>query len=170
MTSGFSAKLEGLRDVRKLLQELPPSVSKRAVRDAMIDAADVFADDAVSRVPVRDGRLRDSMVRTWRIVKEQARGSRKPGKEETRAFVGPNYSRTDAAKKGYAPHAHLVEWGTGPRYTKTGKYLGIADPQPFMRPAFDTQKDVYIKFVSASILFKVEKALARFRKRKLKAK
>lgn len=164
------AKIEGLDHIREVLRELPAAAEKRAVRDAMIDAADVFADDAAARVPVREGRLKDSIVRTWRIIKSQERGTRKAGKEGARAFVGPNYSRTQASAKGYAPHGHLVEFGTGPRYTKDGAYRGEAAPQPFMRPAFDSKKGEFIRNFSAVLLGKIEKAVARMRKKQAKGK
>lgn len=166
----FKAKIEGIDHIRTVLQELPKSTEKRAVRDAMVDAADVFVDDAVARVPVREGRLRDSIVRTWRIIKSQERGTKKPGKDGARAFVGPNYSRTAASSKGYAPHGHLVEYGTGPRYTKAGAYRGETPAQPYMRPAFDTQKGTYIRNFSAALLERIDKAVARLRKKQAKAR
>lgn len=43
------------------------------------------------------------------------------------AVVFPNYGR--------APHAHLVEFGTGPRFDSNNKYVGEAPAQPFMGPA-----------------------------------
>lgn len=158
---GFSAKLDGIDHIRTVLKELPKSTEKRAVRDAMIEAADVFANDAAARAPVDEGRLRDSIVRTWRIIKSQLAGTRKPGKDGVRAFVGPNYSRTESSDKGYAPHAHLVEFGTGPRKGGTG----VMPAQPFMRPAFDTQKQPFMTKFSKSLVEMVDKAVARLRRK-----
>lgn len=36
-----------------------------------------------------------------------------------------------------APHAHLVEFGTGPRYHASGKYVGQMPAQPFFRESID---------------------------------
>lgn len=172
----LKVKLEGIDHIRTVLRELPKAAEKRAVREAMIESADVFANDAAARAPVDDGALRDSIVRTWRIIKSQERGTRKPGKDGARAFVGPNYSRTAAASKGYAPHAHLVEYGTGPRYTlgrkskPKGVYSGEGPPKPFMRPAFDSQKGQFISDFTGVLLERINKAVARLRKKQAKGK
>ena len=44
-------------------------------------------------------------------------------------MVGVNYNK--------APHAHLVEFGTGPRYHASGKYVGQMPAQPFFRRSID---------------------------------
>jgi len=44
-------------------------------------------------------------------------------------MVGVNYRR--------APHAHLIEFGSGPRYHASGKYVGQMPAQPFFRRSID---------------------------------
>lgn len=47
-------------------------------------------------------------------------------------------------KKKKAPHRHLVEYGTGPRYQKkSGRYVGRMSAQPFMEPAERSQEASY---------------------------
>ena len=36
-----------------------------------------------------------------------------------------------------APHAHIVEFGTGPRYHASGKYVGQMPANPFFRRSID---------------------------------
>ena len=36
-----------------------------------------------------------------------------------------------------APHSHLVEFGTGPRYHASGKYVGQMPADPFFRRSID---------------------------------
>ena len=53
-----------------------------------------------------------------------------------------NYPRSAAATvdRKIAPHAYIVEYGTKPRYQKSGRYTGIGPAIPFFRPAVDTNK------------------------------
>ena len=53
-----------------------------------------------------------------------------------------NYPRSAAAAvdRKIAPHAYIIEYGTKPRYQKSGRYTGIGPAIPFFRPAVDTNK------------------------------
>ena len=76
------------------------------------------------------------------------------------ASAAPHQSFKDAVstkplprKKGYpavtlmglvhsrAPHAHLVEFGTGPRYQPSGKYVGSMPANPFFRWSVDASRN-----------------------------
>ncbi len=164
------ATLSGIPDLKASLRDLSKSQTKSAVRVAMIDAAADIADSAASKAPVDQGALGDSLVRTARIIRSQAKDSRRPEKEEVRVFVGPNYARSEAGSKGYAPHAHLVEFGTGPRWHESGKYVGQMPAKPFMRPAFDAEVKPYIRKIGEALLLSIEQAVERARTKRGRAK
>jgi HK97 gp10 family phage protein len=53
-----------------------------------------------------------------------------------------------------ASHAHLLEFGTGPRYVKNYrgkggvKFVGAVQPRPFMIPTFEAEKENVEKILS----------------------
>jgi len=57
--------------------------------------------------------------------------------------------------------AHLVEFGTGPRYQKNGKYVGEMPAQPFLRPAFDAEAGPTIERLKPILMTEIEKAVQR---------
>jgi hypothetical protein len=71
-------------------------------------------------------------------------------------YVGANASRY-----GGTPHAHLIEFGTGPRYQKGGRFTGAVPPQPMLQPAWDMHKGQMLEGLGASIMAELEKSLAR---------
>jgi len=159
----LSLKLTGIDNIQDMLAELPKATNKNVVRRAMMDAAEPMAEHAADLAPVLGGDLSEGITVTTQIVKSQADDTRRPGKDEVRAFVGANYR---PGTDGYAPHAHLVEFGTGERQHKSGKSVGQMPAQPFMRPAFDGGKDTFISRFSTALLEQVNKAVARFRRKK----
>lgn len=71
-------------------------------------------------------------------------------------YVGP----VDDDGQG-APHAHLVEFGTGPRFHKSGKFVGAVMADPFMRPAWDAQSSTMIADLGRLVWQDIEKTLSR---------
>ena len=88
-----------------------------------------------------------SSTSVWAMNTSASKGT---GKNARKLIVSKNLSRRQ--KKGArvpksvrvvyvgvrpSPVAHLIEFGTGPRYTKKGAYRGQMKASPYMRPAFD---------------------------------
>lgn len=158
-------KISGIDGVLEALAELKKATAKNVVKRAVIEAAQPMADDAKAKAPRDEGDLAEGISVTPQIVAAQAQYSRKPGKEEVRAFVGPNYK---PGAPGYAPHAHLVEFGTGPRTTKDGRSTGQMPAQPFLRPAFDANKQVFIDRVGAALWAEIDKVRKRMARKNAK--
>jgi len=162
----FKVRIEGLDHLKAVMKELPKGVSTRAVQDAMVDALDPMVQEAASLAPradVQGGTLANALAVSTKIMKSQANNVQKKGRHMVRLFAGPIYSKFSGA---YAPYAHLVEFGTGPRYNKAGKFLGSAPAQPFMRPAFDKHVKGFIRAFSFELVGMVEAAAERIAKRK----
>lgn len=120
------AKMEviGLKALDKLLDDLPPKVS-RVVQRKVVTAMSTPVLKAYRRnvktlVGKKTGRLARAPARK---IKTYAR---------TQSVVGIIGPRSKAA-----PHAHLVEFGTGPRITKTGKATGRMPAYAPLRKAYD---------------------------------
>lgn len=151
-------QIEGLKDLERMLEQLSKSMGKTVLRNALKKAGQPIADAATANVARIDtGALRDSMAVSTKLKRSQKAGGYRD-RTAVNVFVGPEAKR--------APHAHLVEFGTGPRFQKkTGRYTGQMPAAPFMRPAFDATKekalDIFIKEAAAELL----KSVKRLRKR-----
>jgi len=77
-------------------------------------------------------------------------------------FVG-----APGGRKG-TPHAHLIEFGTGPRYTSNGAFRGSVSPQPMLQPAWDANKGGMLKGLGETLWQEIEKTVARRAKRAAK--
>lgn len=138
-----SVRIDGLKELDAALAELPRATGKNVLRRVGIRALAPIVADAKDRVPVDEGDLRDSLKVTTRLSKRQQRMNAKAvaeGKASVNLFAG-------AAA---LPHAHLVEFGT----------VNMA-PQPFMRPAWDANKDRVLQLIKDELGGEIEKAAAR---------
>lgn len=147
-------ELEGLQELAQSLQQFSDTVARNITSRALADAAEPMAKAARALAPKDSGELRESISASTRAnVKGRLRN-----KNLRFAFVGPSYSKFD---QHYAPHAHLVEFGTAARYHKDGKYVGQAPAQPFMRPAFDQYKQEVVVRFRDHLAVEVERAARR---------
>lgn len=167
-------KLEGFADLDAKLAALPNNIARGAALRGMKKAGNLMADEQRALAPVEDGTLVASIGVAGKSrnlaglsefgavlrgggsrgqVKAALRGARAGGSSGTRISVriGPT-----------APHAHLVEFGTGPRYQKTtGKFVGVMPAQPFIRPAFDVKKGAALTAIKREITVEIGKAQGR---------
>lgn len=143
-----SLKISGFKEIDELLQSMPRQLAGQGVTAGLRRALQPVAAAARSYAP---GSL-DTRIRIAPTIKagQQAQSIEKPGKGKRVMFVGST-----------APHAHLVEFGTGPRYHKSGKYVGIMPPDPFLRPAWDANKDKVLATLSEAIKEEIAKAIGR---------
>jgi len=127
--------LKGFAELAKALNELPEKIERNIVRSALRKAAKVIEQEAKQNVPVRSGKLRDSIRVSVRI---------KDGRPLATVTAG-------GREKGQAFYAQFVELGTAAHaiQAKPGHALAIgggtvvrvehpgARPRPYMRPALD---------------------------------
>lgn len=62
----------------------------------------------------------------------------------------------------------LIEWGTGPRYTKAGSYRGMGPAIPFMRPAWEANKTKVLDDFAKALWEDIRKTAERARRRHAK--
>jgi HK97 gp10 family phage protein len=122
MASKRRAELEGAAELQRLLDQLPAKVQRKVSRAAISAGLTPILRAMRKGVPVKEGTLKKSLGRKVKAY---------PKTYTTVGLAGP--------KKYAAPHAHLVEYGTGPRYDKDGNYAGQMPPNPFVRKARDEQ-------------------------------
>ncbi len=158
MRGGVTFRLAGLEEFDKALAELPKAVGKQVLRRAATKTLTPVRDTARQMAP-RSGEVRgkgEQLVQTIhiraRLKRSQTRARVRAGDVET--FVGST-----------APHAHLVEFGTGPRWQETtGRFTGQVSPLPFMRPAWDQHRGRMLTDLPKLLWEEVYKAARRVRR------
>jgi HK97 gp10 family phage protein len=107
--------IRGAKEMNELLNKLGPQVASRVADQALRAGAKPIVDEAKRLVPVRSGRLRDSII---------AQRQRRTGEDERVILIGFDKDAPGSPSS----RAHLVEFGTARTAAK-----------PFMRPALDSQ-------------------------------
>lgn len=142
----------GVKEIDKVLKELPASLSHSVMGAAHAAAAKPLVDKAKLLAPEGPtGNLVDSIG----VVKTPSKKANRVGEVK----VGP---RRKGGYKGFA--GHLVEYGTKKRQTKKGANRGVMKAKPFMQPAFNQTKDI----VERSISLEVGRSVLRTMKRHLR--
>jgi HK97 gp10 family phage protein len=135
--------INGIAELDAKLEKLAENLAPEQTTPILEQGAQIVADSARAKAPIGPtGNLR----RGIRATRLQPRG------KHTAAIAAVDYR--------IAPHAHLVEHGTGERIAKRGKHLGwhygVMPAQPFLGPAaLETQEQV-VDFVSNEIRAIVE--------------
>lgn len=135
--------VEGLRELERALELLPRSTGKAALRRVLKKAAQPVADAAASNAPVDEGALRDSIGVGTKLTRRQRGVHRKMFKDDKASvemFVGA----------GGLPQAITQEFGTVDH-----------SPQPFMRPAWDVEKNGVLESIKDDLWAEIQKAAHR---------
>ncbi|AUQ98100.1 hypothetical protein [Phaeobacter inhibens] len=146
-------KIEGAGDIERALGALARGTAKGATRRAMKKALQPVARAAEGSPFV--------IAVTSKLAPRQkgrARGDR--GRSKLAMYVGP--VQQDGS---HAPEAHLIEFGTGDRYHKSGKYVGAVMADPFMRPAWDANRERVLSILKREIWAEIEKTVERERRK-----
>eukprot|EP00998_Keelungia_sp_KM082_P002248 NODE_12731_length_443_cov_1.560127_g12708_i0.p2 GENE.NODE_12731_length_443_cov_1.560127_g12708_i0~~NODE_12731_length_443_cov_1.560127_g12708_i0.p2 ORF type:complete len:125 (-),score=21.43 NODE_12731_length_443_cov_1.560127_g12708_i0:69-443(-) len=101
------------------------------------------------------------------VVKITSRVQRSQGAERDHGSVVNMYVGAEGGRTG-TPHAHLVEWGTGPRTQQNGRYTGQMPPQPFLQPAWDANKAGLLQGLGSRLWEEIAKTQARRAKKAAK--
>lgn len=146
--SGALVRVDGLKDLEKMLTEtLPKSMGKAVLRRVGKKSLGGFIQAAKAGAPVRTGDLRDSVEVNTRLSKRQARINRraaKDGKDAVQIFAGASA----------LPHAHLQEFGSANN-----------PAHPFMRPAWEAEKDGVLNYIVDELGKEIDKTARRYAKK-----
>lgn len=137
-------KMEGFKELAQALEELPKATARNTLRRALRKAADPVQKDAQSKAPVLTGRLKLSIVTGTQLTRRQKADAKKEGTYFSEVHVGTA-----------SGHGIPQEFGT------------VEHPaQPFMRPAWDGNKDNALGTLKKELWTEIEKSAIR-RARKL---
>lgn len=153
-----SVSVSGLSDLDRALGNLSKATARNVLRRTLTKAAEPIRDEARKLAPHRTGKLRDSIMISTKVKnkvgnaeysaamraglgKEAARSAllaaRKAGKGTgsfVEVYIGP------ARGAGVIRYAHIVEFGS----VDTAM-------QPYMRPAWDAQKDAALSIIKTEL-------------------
>ena len=140
----------GLKELEAIFATLPVKLSNNILRGALREACKPVAEDARRRVPVRTGRLRDSIRITAGIRNGIPKAKVIAGGKGTKKVKGAWYAHM--VEGGTTAHVIVAGrdtrtlWINGNPVGKAVKHPG-ARKQPFMRPAIDSrQRDAIESF------------------------
>lgn len=154
-------KMEGGGDIERALAGFARGTAKGISRRSIKKVLKPVAKTAEAN---SDGKFKVAV--TSKLTKAQARQARADrGSSKVTLYVGP------VQKDGsHAPHAHLYEDGTAPRYhKKNGKFIGAMPANPFMRPAWDLYQPGMLKNLGELVWLEIEKSVERAARKAAKA-
>ncbi|MGP3699194.1 HK97-gp10 family putative phage morphogenesis protein [Rhodobacter sp. NSM] len=176
-------RVEGLKELEAQLQKLSKAAGKAALRRAGISAMKPMAEIARSKAPVDEGDLRDSIS----VGAKAVDGGADIGKREFGAVMRAGGSVGEAraalrdARRSATASGNLsaVELYMGPTQPATKREAIKAivnefgsfkmDPQPYMRPAWDQDREALLERIKAEMWTEIQKAVVRARKRAARA-
>lgn len=155
-------KIDGLRELKAALDELPKATSRAVQRRVLLKRAQPVVDAAKAKAPVRLGDLRDSIHATTK---------RPPGHKSAsaRAFAaagGGAAGRAAAKAAGGTPVEVFIGPGRHPQATFQEFGTRHHPPQPYMRPAWDEQGPGVHDGIADDMWDEIRKTAARRAKRK----
>jgi len=138
-------KLEGFKEFDQVLKKLPNQPLRRAVKAALMASGKPQQKrlKEILKAHKHTGNLSKAVAR---VSPKKARGFQ--GKGAVVVFVG--YRKN-------AHHAHLVEFGSGPRFLKSGKFTGQMPAFAPLRRSFDTTRSEQNRVLKTELGPRLEK-------------
>jgi HK97 gp10 family phage protein len=148
MADGITISIEGLAELQTALRELPDATAKNVLRRVGKTRLAPMAERARQLAPVDQGELRDSIAVSTKLTRRQRSLHVKESPDAIEVFAGA----------GPHPQAHMQEYGTEHNA-----------PQPFMRPAWDAERDGVLEGIKDDLWQEIEKAANRLARKRAKA-
>lgn len=154
--------LLGVEETAKNLREIGKDRTIRAaMRRELRKAATPTLGLAKTNAPTETRRMQDGIALSGVLSYRQRRGGKYAklnSSNEVHLFLGA---------KPRGPGV-LTEFGTGPRFTKKGKFTGAAPAQPWLRPAWESDKHNVLDRFERGLGPALEKAARRAARRRAK--
>lgn len=143
----FEANISGAAELEKVLRQLPGKINEDVQVRSLKKGAQIVAKQARQNAP----RDRGDLAKSVTVRKTAKRLRYKDGL----GLVIVTVRRPQGA------HAHLVEFGTGPRERKDGRSTGQMPAQPFFRPAIDAKAAEALSVIGLQFGYEIERAAER---------
>lgn len=150
-------KFTGGMQIERALAELARGTAKGVGRRALKKELQPVADLANVFWPGSDDRV---FKVGSRLTPTQRSGGGRVGRSVINMYVGAPGGANGT------PEAHLLEFGTGPRFqTKTGRYTGSVAPTPMLQPAWEAFKPQMLRGLANTLRAEIQKTVARINAR-----
>lgn len=171
-------KVEGLPQLDAALAELIEATNgrtgKTALRKGVIEGAQLFVRAAQEAAPVMSGALRDSITAraAGNLVGKDAWGRAKRSGLDDAGAAKAARDATRAARESGEMSTISVVVAAGPNPQAVQQEFGNVNhgPHPFMRPAFDSQKEAVVDAISQAVSRQIAAAAQRAARRALRLK
>lgn len=137
MGKPVTVQVQGLKQLENQFRKLSRAIQIKIIRKGLDAAGKPMLARAKELVAVDTGNLKKQLK-----LKQAPRqkGAIKGIKIGTSEQIIKDPATGEKTKINRAAHAHLVEFGTGPRFHKDGSPTGQMPALPFLRPAYDEQE------------------------------
>lgn len=158
---GFTLKISGFAEAMAELRKMPAAIQSKILKGATATAASVFRKEAILRAPMYTGEISAGHPPPGTLKKAiyQARMSYACTSTTEVWKVGVRFGKGKATKKGVSLDAYYASWVENGHYARGPKGQSRASAKkaqkvgdvrwvpahPFMRPAFETQKQAAVK-------------------------
>ncbi len=140
MADAFTFEWSGLKEMEKMLDQLPKAMGKSVLRRSLKKAAKPMLKMAQQSAPTGESAdLAKSIKIATKLSKHQRR-KHKRIKDGVEIFVGTSN-----------PHANEIEWGTTERFHKNKKSVGKITASGFFTRSWDSTKFLAFKILTREI-------------------
>ena len=144
MADGITITVLGVKELQVQIDRLARALGAAAVEPVLLDGANIVANAARVKARYDSERTEGIHLRDAIVAKTL----------KTRILNEPRPAIAAVDRK-KAPHAYMVEHGTGERIGKRGKYrgrrFGRMPAQPFMRPAWNENKERVLQGIARDL-------------------
>lgn len=130
----------GVKEIDQVLRGLPLQLTEKVLQNSFADAAKPMVEAIKSYTPTGET---DNLIDSIGITKERSLSSSRAVGE---IQLGP---RRKGRYKGHI--GQIINFGTGPRETKSGANRGSVPANPFMEKGYNQTKDPVLGRINTSI-------------------
>jgi HK97 gp10 family phage protein len=159
----LTIQIKGLKELERGLQDLKKATRRNAIRRALMKSIEPMAEDARQRAPVDKGKLQKSIIVGTKVkVSQSTGGLEKIMTDQGIRTTGGNFEMTPDGWRRRSAGAIIVYMGPTSSIAHFQE-LGTAHhaAQPFMRPAFEANKEAVLNDFQKWLEVEVEKARKR---------
>lgn len=154
MADTSTMRLEGFNELAAALRELPQRVARNGLRAAVNAGASVIKKEAQARAPIDTGALKSNLYQ--KQIRE------KSGPMQQTFYVGIRKGvakRANNAANRRAGIAGMAYKNDGSTFYWKFQELGTSTmaAHPFLRPAFETQKEIAVIAIGAKLDERIQK-------------
>jgi HK97 gp10 family phage protein len=142
-------EMKGIKELEKTLKELGKAITRYDLEKVAEVALQPVYDSAVRNVR---SVVRDKTGNLSRSITIKRMGIRL--RRKYNYFGGMRVTSR-------APHAHLIEYGTGARTRENGGVTGRVRARPFLRPAYDAHRNHVFQIASKELGERLQKKVNR---------